>query len=192
MKILAIDMDEVMADTMSHYLELYNAEFQLDLTPADFYGRRIFEVIDASHAARCREYFEDESFFLEIPVMPGSQEVVRELTKQYEVFITTAAMEVPSSFSAKFHWLQKYFPFIQTSHIVFCGDKSILAADYMIDDNVRHFRRFRGEGIIYTAPHNVHVTGYRRVNNWAEIRAMFLGEGELTSAGRSQAHASPE
>jgi 5'-nucleotidase len=192
MKILAIDMDEVMADTMAHYLELYNAEFQLDLTPADFYGRRIFEVIDAKHAARCREYFEDESFFFDIPVMPGSQEVMRELADQYELFITTAAMEIPSSFSAKFRWLQKHFPFIPASHIVFCGDKSILAADYMIDDNVRHFRRFRGEGIIYTAPHNMHVTGYRRVNNWAEIHAMFLGEGELTSADRSPVHASPE
>lgn len=192
MKIIAIDMDEVIADTIGHYLKLYNAEFHRNLTPADFYGRRVFEAIDPLHVERCREYFEEASFFADIPVMPGSQDVVRELTDQYEVFITTAAMEVPSSFAAKFKWLQRHFPFIPTSHIVFCGDKSILAADYMIDDNVRHFRRFRGEGIVYTAPHNVYETAYRRVNNWDDVREMFLGSGELTLAGQSPSRASLE
>jgi 5'(3')-deoxyribonucleotidase len=190
MKIIAIDMDEVIADTIGHYLKRYNAEFCQNLTPADFYGRRVFEAIDPRHVERCREYFEEASFFADIPVMPGAQEVVRELTDQYEVFITTAAMEVPSSFAAKFNWLQRHFPFIPTSHIVFCGDKSILAADYMIDDNVRHFRRFRGEGIIYTAPHNVYETAYRRVSNWEEVREMFLGPAELTLAGQNPSRAS--
>ncbi len=60
------------------------------------------------------------------------------------------------------------------SNVVFCGDKSIVAADYMIDDDVRHFRRFRGEGILFTAPHNVHETEFRRVDNWRQIREIFL------------------
>ena len=149
MKRIAIDMDEVVADTMAHYLALYNAEFQLDLKPRDLLGRRIFEVIDASHVTRSRELFYQDKFFFEIPVMHGSQEVIRDLRADYEVFVATAAMEVPSSFAAKFQWLQKHFPFIPTSHIVFCGDKGILAADYLIDDNVRHFERFWGEGILY-------------------------------------------
>jgi len=57
--------------------------------------------------------------------MPDSPEVVDALMQQYEVFITTAAMDVPCSFEAKFRWLQRYFPFIPSSNIVFCGDKSI-------------------------------------------------------------------
>ena len=49
MKRIAIDMDEVMADTMSRYLELYNADFDLAFTPEHFHGRHVFEVIDAAH-----------------------------------------------------------------------------------------------------------------------------------------------
>lgn len=177
MKRIAIDMDEVVADTMARYLELYNSDFGLELTAAHFHGRHIFEVIDPAHHSRAYEYFQREDFFAEIPVMAGSAEVVRELTEQYEVFITTAAMDVPCSFSAKFHWLQRHFPFIPTSRIVFCGDKSIVAADYLIDDNVRHLGNFRGEGIIYTAPHNVHETAFRRVNDWEDVRAMLLPAG---------------
>ena len=83
--------------------------------------------------------------------MADSRKIIRELMSRYEVFITTAAMDVPCSFTAKFDWLQKHFPFIPASHVVFCGDKSIVAADYLIDDDVRHFERFRGEGI-YSLP----------------------------------------
>ncbi len=174
MQRIAIDMDEVTADTMAHYLQLYNAEFQLNLTKEHFRGKRLLEAIDRAHVARSREYFQSAEFFAGIPVMPFSQEVIRELMSAYEVFITTAAMDVPNSFSAKFKWLQQHFPFIPVSNVVFCGDKSIVAADYMIDDDARHLRRFRGEGILFTAPHNVQETAFQRVDNWREVRELFL------------------
>jgi 5'(3')-deoxyribonucleotidase len=174
MQRIAIDMDEVVADTMARYLDIYNADFGLTLTREHFNGRRVMEVIDVAHVARARTYFEREDFFSEIAVMPGSQEVVRELSERYEVFITTAAMDVPCSFSAKFQWLKRHFPFVSPKRIVFCGDKSIIAADFMIDDDPKHFRQFGGEGIVYTAPHNIHETKYRRVNNWNDVQEMFL------------------
>jgi len=174
MKRIAIDMDEVMADTMAHFLEKYNANFGVGLKTEQFQGRHVFEVIDEAHKPAARDYFQQETFFETIPVMPGSAEVVKALTERYEVFITTAAMDVPCSFNPKFAWLQRYFPFIPTSNIVFCGDKSIIAADFLIDDNTRHLGNFRGEGILYTAPHNVHETRFRRVNNWQDVQAMFL------------------
>ena len=174
MQRIAIDMDEVAADTLGHYLQLYNAEFNLALTKQDLHGRRVMEAIDQAHVPRAREYFQTESFFADIPVMLGSAETIRELMTRYEVFITTAAMDVPCSFTAKFQWLQRHFPFIPARNVVFCGDKSIVAADYLIDDDVRHFRAFKGEGILYTAPHNVNETAFRRVNNWQDVRTLFL------------------
>ena len=72
--------------------------------------------------------------------MPHAQRVLERLQSRYEIFIASAAMEVPSSFAAKYELLAEHFPFIPTSHIVFCGDKSILRADYLIDDNPRQLR----------------------------------------------------
>jgi 5'(3')-deoxyribonucleotidase len=174
MKRIAIDMDEVTADTMAHYLNLYNAEFNRKLTKEHLYGKRLAEVLDPAHIPRASEYSRTASFFAGIPVMADSRKVIRELMRRYEIFITTAAMDVPCSFTAKFDWLQKHFPFIPTSHVVFCGDKSIVAADYLIDDDTRHFERFRGEGILFTAPHNVNETAFRRVNDWVELGELFL------------------
>jgi 5'(3')-deoxyribonucleotidase len=174
MKRIAIDMDEVMADTIGHFLYTYNSQFGTAINTDDLYGKHVFEVIADEHKTLALDYFQREDFFASIPVMPDSVEVIEALTGKYEVYITTAAMDVPRSFAAKFHWLQRHFPFISPKHIVFCGDKSIIAADYLIDDNLRQLTAFRGEGILYTAPHNVDERRFRRVNHWRDVEQMFL------------------
>ena len=167
-------MDEVIADTLGEVIALYNRDYGTEHGKSDLVGKRFWETIPMERRQKMSEYFVDGSIFEDLPLFEHSQEVVEELTHRYEVFITTAAMEVPSSFNAKFRWLARHFPFLKPSHIVFCGDKSVLAVDYLIDDNVRHFERLGGEGIVFTAPHNVHEMRYRRVSNWLEVRAMFL------------------
>ncbi len=175
MKRIAIDMDEVMADTIGHFLKRYNNEFGTAVCTDDFAGKHVFDVIQEEHRPAARDYFQEEQFFATIPVMPDSAEVIESLMREYEVFITTAAMDVPCSFRPKFTWLQTHFPFISPQQIVFCGNKGIIAADYLIDDNLRQLGNFRGEGIVYTAPHNVHETRYRRVNDWRDVERLFLG-----------------
>jgi len=174
LKRIAIDMDETIADALGKHILLYNEAFGASVCRDDFNGRRLENVIPAEHMNAVVSMVEADGFFEDLDVFPGSVDVIRELTERYEVYITTSAMEVPSSFRAKFVWLERHFPFIRPSHIVFCGDKGIIAADYLIDDTPRHFKRFRGEGILFTAPHNVRVTGYRRVDNWEDVRRMML------------------
>jgi 5'(3')-deoxyribonucleotidase len=174
MQRIAIDMDEVIADTLGNYLRIYNADFGRNLTREDMHGRNVIDVTPPEDIPRIRRYFQDEKFFTEIDPMPGSQEVVKALAEEYEVFVTTSAMDAPISFMPKFLWLKQHFPFISSNHIVFCGDKSIVFADFLIDDNARHFERFQGEPILFSAPHNMNETRFRRVNNWQDVRAMFL------------------
>ena len=108
--------------------------------------------------------------------MPDSQEVVKWLSEHYEIFIVTSAMEFKYSMEDKYDWLLDHFPFISWKKFVFCGDKSILRADYMIDDHPRNLKKFIGKGLLYTASHNTDETAYTRVNNWLEIRDFFASE----------------
>jgi 5'(3')-deoxyribonucleotidase len=48
-----------------------------------------------------------------------------------------------------------------------------LRADYLIDDLPRNLMRFEGQGLLYTAPHNLMATGFVRVNNWREVAEYF-------------------
>src|SRR5205823_2166374 len=150
---IAIDMDEVMADALSEHLRRYNTAFAARLTPDDLRGRHIEDCVPAAHRDAL-EAMLDDSFFADLPVMPGCQDVVRELAARHDVFIVTAAMDVPCSFDAKYRWLQRHFPFIPPAQIVFCGDKGIFDADYLIDDCARHFARFKGRPLLFSAPHN--------------------------------------
>ena len=185
-KIIAVDMDEVLADALQEHLDRYNRDFANDHTPAitlaDLRGRRLWQVVPAHLHPTLDNYFRDGDFFRNLRVMPHAQRVLERLQSRYEIFIASAAMEVPSSFAAKYDWLAEHFPFIPTSHIVFCGNKSILRADYLIDDNPRQLALFHDtthptsprEGILYTSPSNIDITGYRRVDNWLAVEQLFL------------------
>jgi 5'(3')-deoxyribonucleotidase len=186
-KIIAVDMDEVIADALAEHLLRYNADFPTQpLHRRDLHGRWLWDSVPPERVRDLERYMLSEDFFRVLPVMADAQRVLARLQTRYDVFIASAAMEVPSSFTAKYQWLAEHFPFIPTSHIVFCGDKSILRADYLIDDNPRQLRLFEGtsqnddpnrphrEGILYTSPANVNITGYRRVDNWLNVEAMFL------------------
>ena len=168
-------MDEVMADSLAEHLLRYNRDHGENLTLEDLHGKALWDVVAFDRHTALEGYLRSEDFFEGLTVMPESQRVMRLLQKNFEVFIATAAMEIPSSFHQKFRWLERYFPFIPPSHIVYCGDKGILNADYLIDDNPRQLRRFKGKGILCTSPHNIAVKGYERVNDWLEVEKLFLG-----------------
>jgi 5'(3')-deoxyribonucleotidase len=172
---IAVDMDEVMADAVSENLLRYNRAFPDQLTRADLEGKGIWEVVHPSRHAAIEGFLRSEDFFAVLSVLPDAVRVMQALQQRYEVFIATAAMEVPTSFIAKYEWLGRHFPFIPASNIVFCGNKSILRADYLIDDNPRQLRLFSGQGILFHAHHNIAVSGFPRVRSWLEVESMFLG-----------------
>ncbi len=176
---IAVDMDEVMADALSEHIRRYNELFQTRLTHEHVVGGGLGDVIPAEHRAEAQKLVHCHDFFASLKVMAGAQEVLSDLSKRHEIYITTAAMEVPESFAAKYHWLLEHFPFISPMNFVFCGDKSVILADYLIDDNARHFARFKGTGILFDAPHNQLVTGFRRVKSWAEVGELFAHEPVL-------------
>ena len=172
---ICIDMDEVIADALGEHIDRYNMHYGEQITAADLQGRWLWEVVSRDRHAALEGYLRSEDFFDVLKVMPDSQRVIRSLQQRYEVFIATAAMEIPTSFESKYRWLGQHFPFIPASNIVYCGDKAILRADYLIDDNPRQLSRFSGEGILYSSPHNVNVKGFRRVDNWLDVERLFLG-----------------
>jgi 5'(3')-deoxyribonucleotidase len=168
-------MDEVMADTLAEYLHRYNQTFDEDVTPEDLAGKGLWEVAPPDRQKQIRDFLDAEDFFEDLAVMPGSQEALRRLSSRFEIFIATQAMAIPNSLGPKYRWLQRNFSFIPFAHYVFCGDKSILRAEFLIDDLPKNLLRFEGRGLLYTAPHNLTATGFIRVDNWRQVEEYFDG-----------------
>jgi 5'(3')-deoxyribonucleotidase len=177
MKRIAVDMDEVLADALAEHILRYNRDHGEAITKGELDGKWLWDVVSADRHARLEGYLRSEDFFEDLPVVEDSQEVLAKLNEHYEIFIATAAMEFPNSFGPKYRWLRRHFPFIPPMNFVFCGDKSILHADYLIDDSYRHFERFTGKAILFSAPHNAGVTGFHRVSGWREVEELFLPVG---------------
>lgn len=167
-------MDEVMADALGKLIRLYETEYGVPVDHDRLRGRLLEEVVDPGHSHVIREYLFQQDFFKDLEVMPDSQAVIFELAQHYDVYIVTAAMEFPDSLAHKYQWLREHFSFLSWKNFVFCGDKSIIKADYLIDDHPKNLSVFSGEAVIFTSPHNVNETRFRRVNNWQEVAQMFL------------------
>jgi 5'(3')-deoxyribonucleotidase len=173
MRRICVDMDEVMADTLAEHLRRYNQTFDEEVTPEDLAGKGLWEITPVDRQEQLRAFLDAEDFFEDLAVMPDAQRVLKELSARFEIYIATQAMSVPNSLGSKYRWLQRHFSFIPPTNYVFCGNKSILHADFLIDDLPRNLLRFGGQGILYTAPHNIKATGFVRVDNWRQVAEYF-------------------
>lgn len=176
MKRIAIDMDDVLADATQRIIELYNKNLGTNFNKTDFDTFDWHElIVPEEYLSKVRNILFEPGFFASLAVIPDSVEVVKKLQKKYEVFIVSAAMEFPNSLLEKSQWLDKHFPFIHWKNRVMCGDKSIIAADIIIDDHTKNLENFKGElPLLYDAPHNRKITDYQRVTNWKEIETLLL------------------
>ncbi len=173
MKRIAIDMDGVMANVKPKFLDLYEQDYGIRLQPEQYLGKKIYQL---PNVMEFRNHYFQKGFFRDLEVMENAVEVIKWLQEHYEVFITTAAMEFRNSFEDKYDWLAEHFPYLHWKNIVFCGNKSIINADYMIDDNAFNFEGFIGKGLLFTAFHNVEEKRYTRVDNWLEVKTFFEQE----------------
>ncbi|MBN8790181.1 MAG: 5'(3')-deoxyribonucleotidase [Terrimonas sp.] len=173
MQRIIIDMDEVMADTMSGMLEWYEKNYRLPVDYSKMKGSWMLGIPE-EHKDAVRQHLYSEGFFRNLPVMENCIDVMDELNKKYEVFIVSAATEFPNSLRDKLEWLNEHFPFLSWRQLVLCGDKRMIAGDYMIDDHVRNLVHFKGKPYLYSTIMNKDETGYERVSNWQEVAEKLL------------------
>lgn len=167
LKRIAVDMDGVLADTDTHFITWYYDAYGVQVPYEQLLGKPEGEGFPEKGAIR--KFAFTPGFFRTLPVMPGAVEAITALMEGFEIYIVSAAMEFPQSLAEKHAWLQEHFPFIPWNNIVFCGDKSIINADYMIDDHPKNLDKFEGVTIMFNAAHNTNITHHQRVVSWQEV-----------------------
>lgn len=171
MERIAVDMDGVLADVTEQFLRYDEKDFGKRRTPEEITGLRELEAFP-----RSREYVFSKGFFRTVPVIKDSREILSLLNEKYEVFIVSAATEFPQSLPEKLEWLNEFFPFIKWQQIVFCGLKTVINADIMIDDHFKNLDHFKNITMLFTQPHNLHQQAgrHKRVGSWKEIASLLL------------------
>lgn len=173
MKRLIVDMDDVLADATGQFLSYINRDLGLMIDRESLNhkeegtGFPVDRQIVNSYAMQAR-------FFRTMHVKENAQEVLEKLNARYELFIVSSAMEFPLSLHEKLEWLQEHFPFLHWKQLVFCGKKSIVHGDFMIDDLPHNLESFNGHKFLFTAPHNLQYNHFERLNNWKEVGQRLL------------------
>jgi 5'-nucleotidase len=173
MERLIVDMDDVMADATGQFIDYYEKEFGLRIDRAVLNGKGEGEGFPENHD-QIAAFPYRVNFFRTMSVNENCQEVMEKLNKKYQLFIVSAAIEFPQSLTEKLAWIKEHFPFLNWKQVVFCGSKTIVHGDYMIDDLIDNLEHFNGEKFVFTAPHNIHLNHFQRLNNWKEVGERFL------------------
>lgn len=175
-KSIAIDMDGVMADIEQYLVDWYNKETGSSITKEEIQGKEDHELFPDKELLI--KILNTKGFFRNIPVMEGAVETVKGLMENYNVYVVSAAMEFPLSLFEKREWLAEHFPFISWKNIIFCGDKSIIDTDYMIDDHCKNLDFCKGKALMFTAFHNANLHHHQRINHWNEVSGVLKGFDE--------------
>ncbi|WP_020602965.1 5' nucleotidase, NT5C type [Spirosoma spitsbergense] len=171
---IAIDMDDVMADTHSKFIRLYLEGEMPRYSLEELREKSFHELFDEDEYQAISQRVYEPGFFRDIPVMEGAQDVIADLMQTYDVYIASAAQEFPNSLREKWDWLQEFFPAISWRNYIFMGDKSVLNTDFLIDDLPRNLRTFQGEGLLFDALHNRDDREFRRVKSWEAVAQALL------------------
>ncbi|WP_158961185.1 5' nucleotidase, NT5C type [Myroides fluvii] len=171
--VLAIDMDEVLADSMSLVLEHYNKAHHTTWNKSGLFGKTIYECLPPSHIPFIKQLQNSETFYQEVSVIQGAQEGIAILSEKYDIYIVSAALEFPNSLPSRCTFIEKNFPEITLNKLIFCANKSLIKADYLLDDMTENLLAFGSSGFLFTAYHNAKINYPNRLNSWEEVVAKF-------------------
>jgi len=175
-KVIAIDMDDTLAGFLEGLVEVVNRLEGENVKVEDIKSWDMHKYFKCGH--KIYNYLTYE-LFRDLRVFDDAIEVVKSLQESYDVFIVSSATSTPKSMLAKVEWLEEWFPFINKKNIVLCGDKSIIKADYMVDDGVHNLETFSGCSILYDAPHNQNENRFLRAYDWKDIERIFKTLGGM-------------
>ncbi len=170
MRNLLVDMDGVLLDIYHQFLKFEERETGSRQGSEALKGKLELEAFPDGV-----RYLNTPGFFREAPPMEGSVSGLKMLDNKYHVLVVSLATEYPGTIPEKIEWLNRNFPFLSWKQMVFCGDKSMIRGDILVDDHAKNLDHFDGERILYTQPHNINYTPRRgqRVNCWDELVSLL-------------------
>lgn len=198
-KIIAVDVDDVLADENNAVIEFMNQHYGLGLSAKDYdvvnpywgFWERVWGVTDEDGAVMHKKFVES-GVKRHLKVIPGAIDAINRLRQDYDLVIITSRMDAVIELTHD--WLERHFPktFKSIEFVVVWsgGDHKAskadiarsLKAEYLIDDNADHCRAADEAGIQALLfgdygwnREEVLPDSATRVKNWEEVLEFFYG-----------------
>ena len=186
---IGIDIDEVIADTLSVVLKNHNAEFGTAFSRNDFYSYRFWETWGGTREEAIKEIYSFWSNHIQnVPLMRGALENIYELKRAgHTLYVVTGRQD--EFIEETKTWIQKHFPGIfedifftnayglnkqSRSKAKICKE---LGIDVLIEDDLDHINDCIQQGVrvvLFDSPWNKSASpDVTRVHSWKEIEIMM-------------------
>ena len=121
---IAVDMDEVIADSFSKHLNRYNQRTGAKLTPELVASKGLSSLISSDRWDVFAGIPHEDGFFADLELIEGSREALLQLSKDHDVYIASAAMEVPYSFDANIDGCRRTSLSFPPAELCFAGTRT--------------------------------------------------------------------
>ena len=172
---IAVDVDGVVADLFPVWIARYNADWQDTLEVSQLTQWDLSQHVKSACGTLIFDYLHQPSLYDAVKPIVGALEGVQALRSlgHRVVFVTTTNRYIGCR---KLTWLAEhgflsldYFDMSNRDYVETL-DKSLIAADVMIDDAPHNLEVFGGKHkILFEQPHNRTELRFKRYLDWATI-----------------------
>lgn len=175
---IGFDCDDVLFSCSDFAVEKVNKDYNLELDPNKInkWGYKYGDY------KKMYQYFSNEDFVRNQPVLDGAVEFLKKLSKVPNVKIYFVTAVPASMMSIRAESLKKYFPFIDEKNFILTSSKNITQFDVFVDDNPNNILNNKSEfRIVKRQKWNEHITGMLSFNTfddlWEIINRILIKKG---------------
>jgi 5'(3')-deoxyribonucleotidase len=197
--IIAVDVDDTVAHLIERWLQLYNVDYNDNMTSVDVIRWEISQCVKPECGQKIWSYLERPDLYDKVRPVPGALEGIAALRAAGHriVFVTSCGSHAGTIGRAgdKFSWLVRNGFLLNVKHphldFIVCADKTQVAADVLIDDRadtVSAWIAQRRPAILVDRPHNATHKGFNlvRAHGWQEIVHMVARVANAKQAPAEQ------
>lgn len=181
---VTFDMDDVLVDTMNHWLDELRARHFHEFHRWHFTEWGIEKKMDPNLSAMAYGMLSEFGFFRFIPINPNlggsvaAQLVIKTLAEDckdlFEVGVCSAppvddVHENTTAYRDKVLWLRDNMPWIEPKNYAFMKNKGMLNSDILIDDGYHNADNYRGIFLLADAPWNQHIKDHIRITDFSQV-----------------------
>jgi 5'(3')-deoxyribonucleotidase len=188
-----IDMDGVCAEIHDYWLELYNKDYDDNLSPDQVVSWDLHKYVKEDCGLKIYEYLKEPGFFLGAPVVEGCAKSLRTLKNEglNIILVTATPNNSPTAHYEKVKWVSRNLPFLNTKNFVSTSRKDLVRGDLLLDDAVHNLDSFTGIPCAFRRPWNLRRNYRFSIETWPQFTELALslakmGEGTIIDSEGSK------
>lgn len=180
---IMVDIDDTICNMQEAAINIFNSRYGTNYSIEDFNDYDVMNCMPMDHAMKMIEIYGEPGFYNHVKPIKGAQEGLQKLINDgHHVYLVTNA--IPKTYSEKVEFVNRYFPYIDNTHIVSMKHKHLFRCDIMIEDCLQNLlAKPYYHRICFNQPWNQsnkdYVYGTYRCYNWDGVISAVNKIGEL-------------